>query len=92
MTMAKKSKKAKAIEAEPAQARLQDNTHCDQLFDPRRRMWGIHTAVTGLLEDVINDDAGGGVQQLCLDVCERMDAIYAAFSAEQELRRLERFS
>ena len=87
--MAKKSKKSKAVEVEPVGERLLDNVHCDQLSDMRRCMWGIYTAITGLLEDVNDKSAGSGVQQLCFDVCESMDAIYEAFSAEQELRRVE---
>lgn len=85
------SKKRKKLQpAEPsAQDRLLDNCHCDQLSDMKYRLWGFHLAITGAAEE-LGDVDGAGLLQLSRDICEQMDAIHAAFSAEFELRRGER--
>ncbi len=75
--------------AEPAQDRLMDNIHCDQLSDMKSRIYALHLAICGV-RDEISDTAADALIQLSLDICEQMDAVHASFSAEFDLRFAER--
>lgn len=75
--------------AEPAQDRLTDNTHCDQLSDMKNRVYALHLAICGV-RDEISDSSADALTQISLDIADHMAAIYAAFVAEFELRNAEK--
>lgn len=75
--------------AGPAQDRLSDTRHCDELSDMKSRMWAVHLAVTGISDDLGTTD-GDTLLQLTRDVAEHMEAVHAAFAAEYDLRFAER--
>lgn len=87
--MTKKQKKSSP--KEPAQDRLSDTQHCDELSDMKSRLWGLHLAVTGISDDLDTTD-GDALLQLTRDVAERMEAVHAAFAEEYDLRFAEKGS
>ncbi|TLG77790.1 hypothetical protein [Methylocystis sp. B8] len=86
--MSKRRKKLHPAEP-PVQGRLMDNTHCDQLSDMKRRIYALHLAICGV-RDEIGDNSADALSQLSLDISDQMEAVYAAFAAEFELRHAER--
>ena len=72
-------------------SRLSDHHHCDELCDMKHRLQGFYLAIRGAGED-LGDGDRDGLLQLSSDICERMEAIHSAFSAEYELRRAEKQS
>lgn len=58
------NKKSKLKLVEPAQDRLMDNTHCDQLSDMKSRIYALHLAICGVRHRLALARAGVQHQQL----------------------------
>jgi hypothetical protein len=67
--------------------RLSDEAHSDELSRMVERLWGLKTAIEGLLEAGIPADSIiTGVYRLLEDVCDKMQACADAFYVDRQLR------
>jgi hypothetical protein len=67
--------------------RLSDEAHSDELSRMVERLWGLKTAIEGLLEAGIPADSIiNGVYRLLEDVCDKMQACADAFYVDRQLR------
>jgi hypothetical protein len=74
-------------EPESQQKRLTDLGHSAELGRMVERLWGLKTAIEGLLEAGIPADSIiNGVYRLLEDVCDKMQACADAFYVDRQLR------
>jgi hypothetical protein len=67
--------------------RPSDEAHSDELNRMVERLWGLKTAIEGLLEAGIPADSIiNGVYRLLEDVCDKMQACADAFYVDRQLR------
>ena len=67
--------------------RLSDEAHSAELGRMVERLWGLKTAIEGLLEAGIPADSIiTGVYRLLEDVCDKMQACADAFYVDRQLR------